>query len=128
MAVRTGAELARLRRAQSASEARHQLRNALDTFERLGAAPWAARARAELRASGTPTTHPAPGPTAPLTPQEREIAALAAPGLTKKQIGERLYPCPRTVSTHPYNAFPKVGISSRAARHDTLAEQPPASD
>ena len=71
---------------------------------------------------------PGPGPTAPLTPQEREIAALAAPGLTKKQIGERLYPCPRTVSTHPYNAFPKVGISSRAALHDTLAEQPPASD
>ncbi|MEV7737313.1 helix-turn-helix transcriptional regulator [Streptomyces sp. NPDC088921] len=117
----------RLRRAQSASEARHQLRNTLDTFERLGAAPWAARARAELRASGMPTTHPAPGPTAPLTPQEREIAALAAAGLTNKQIGERLYLSPRTVSTHLYNVFPKLGISSRAALRDALAEQPPAS-
>lgn len=61
----------RLSRAQSASDARHQLRNALDTFERLGAAPWAARARAELGASGTPTTHPAPGPTATLPPGQR---------------------------------------------------------
>ncbi|MFJ8785274.1 MULTISPECIES: LuxR C-terminal-related transcriptional regulator [unclassified Streptomyces] len=111
-----------LRRAQSASEARHQLRNALDTFGRLVAAKWAARARAELRASGTPTTHLAPGPIAPLTPQEREIAALAAAGLNKQQIGERLYPFPRTVSTHLCNAFPKLAISSRAA----LAEQPPA--
>ncbi|WP_370743391.1 helix-turn-helix transcriptional regulator [Streptomyces sp. LUP47B] len=69
----------------------------------------------------------APGPTAPLTPQEREIAALAAAGLTNKQIGERLYLSPRTVSTHLDNAFPKLGISSRAALRDALAEQPPAS-
>ncbi|MYW01169.1 AAA family ATPase, partial [Streptomyces sp. SID3343] len=52
----------RLRRAQSPSASRHQLTDALDTFERLGAAPWAARARAELRASGTPTPHPTPRP------------------------------------------------------------------
>ncbi|MYS85358.1 AAA family ATPase [Streptomyces sp. SID5474] len=117
----------RLRRARSTSEARLQLTNALDTFERLGAAPWTARARAELRASGIPTTHPTPGPTAPLTPQEREIATLAAAGLTNKQIGERLYLSPRTVSTHLYNLFPKLGISSRAALRDALVELPPTS-
>jgi DNA-binding NarL/FixJ family response regulator len=117
----------RLCRARSTSESRHQLTNALDTFERLGAAPWAARARAELRASGIPTTRPAPGPTAPLTPQEREIATLAAAGLTNKQIGERLYLSPRTVSTHLYNLFPKLGISSRAALRDALVEPPPTS-
>lgn len=116
----------RLRRAQSTSEARHQLTNALDTFDRLGAVPWAARARAELRASGiTTAAHPAPGPTAPLTPQEREIAALAAAGLTNKQIGERLYLSPRTVSSHLYHLFPKLGISSRAALRDALADLPP---
>ncbi|MFI6435074.1 LuxR C-terminal-related transcriptional regulator [Streptomyces sp. NPDC050759] len=114
-----------LRRAQCASDARHQLRNAPNTFERLGAAPWAARALAELHASGTPTTHPAPGPTVTLPPQQREIAALAPAGLTKKQIGERLYSSPRTMSTHLDNASPELGISSRAALRDTLAEQPP---
>lgn len=115
----------RLRRAKSTSEARHQLTHALDAFERLGAAPWAVRARAELRASGTPTAHPASGPAAPLTPQEREIAALAAAGLTNKQIGERLYLSPRTVSSHLYHVFPKLGISSRAALRDALGEVPP---
>ncbi|MEY9839787.1 DNA-binding CsgD family transcriptional regulator [Streptacidiphilus sp. EB103A] len=112
----------RLRRAKSTTEARHQLTNALDAFERLGAAPWAARARAELRASGTPIAHPPSGPAAPLTPQEREIAALAASGLTNKQIGERLNLSPRTVSSHLYHLFPKLGISSRAALRDALGE------
>ncbi|MEY9965706.1 DNA-binding CsgD family transcriptional regulator [Streptacidiphilus sp. MAP12-16] len=117
----------RLRRAKSTSEARHQLTIALDVFERLGAVPWAARARAELRASGTPAAHPASGPAAPLTPQEREIAELAAAGLTNKQIGERLYLSPRTVSSHLYRLFPKLGISSRAALRDALGELPPTS-
>ncbi|MYW06645.1 helix-turn-helix transcriptional regulator, partial [Streptomyces sp. SID3343] len=54
-----------------------------------------------------------------------EIATLAAAGLTNKQIGERLYLSPRTVSTHLYNLFPKLGISSRAALRDALADPPP---
>jgi hypothetical protein len=33
-------------------EARGHLREALERFERLGAAPWAEHARAELRAAG----------------------------------------------------------------------------
>ncbi|MFE3202362.1 helix-turn-helix transcriptional regulator [Embleya sp. NPDC059237] len=114
----------RLRRAKSTSEARRQLTDALDTFERLGAAPWAARARTELRATGTPAAHPGSGPAPALTPQEREIAELAAAGLTNKQIAERLYLSPRTVSTHLYHVFPKLGIISRAALRDAL-ERPP---
>ncbi len=112
----------RLRRAKSTAEARRLLTNALDTFERLGAAPWAARTRAELRATGTPTTHP---PAGPLTPQEHEIASLAAAGLTNKQIGERLNLSPRTVSSHLYHLFPKLGITSRAALRDALGQPPP---
>ncbi|MFK0281897.1 AAA family ATPase [Streptomyces sp. NPDC090499] len=114
----------RLRRVRSTTEARHQLTNALDTFERLGAVPWAVRARAELRACGVPTVRPAAGPTTALTPQEREIAELAAAGLTNKQIGERLYLSPRTVSSHLYNLFPKLGIGSRAALRDALEHLP----
>ncbi|MGI5240358.1 AAA family ATPase [Dactylosporangium sp. CA-139066] len=117
----------RLRRAKATTEARKQLTDALDAFERLGAAPWAARARSELRASGlahnqTPTRAMMDA----LTPQEREIAGLAAAGLTNKQIGERLYLSPRTVSAHLYNVFPKLGISSRAALRDALGDAPPS--
>ncbi|MFJ3903950.1 AAA family ATPase [Streptomyces sp. NPDC090025] len=118
----------RLRRAKAQSEARHHLANALDTFERLGAAPWAARARTELRATGTPSAHPAPGPATALTPQEREIAELAATGLTNKQIAARLYLSPRTVSSHLYHVFPKLGVTSRAALRDALAHSPLSPD
>ncbi len=94
---------------------------ALDTFERLDAHPWMSRARNELRASGLKL-----GTTAidSLTPQQREIARLAAAGLTNKRIGERLFLSPRTVGTHLYQLFPKLGVTSRAALRDGLAQLP----
>jgi DNA-binding NarL/FixJ family response regulator len=63
-----------------------------------------------------------------LTPQQRQVAELAAAGLTNKQIGERLFLSPRTVATHLYEVFPKLGITSRAALRDALASQPPEDD
>jgi DNA-binding CsgD family transcriptional regulator len=59
-----------------------------------------------------------------LTPQEHEIASLAASGLSNKQIGTRLYLSPRTVSGHLYRIFPKLGISTRAALRDALGNLP----
>ncbi|MGW4531816.1 helix-turn-helix transcriptional regulator [Nocardia sp. NPDC004340] len=114
----------RLRRVKSTSEARHQLADAQDTFERLGAIPWATRCHAELRASGLTVADRGTEPPGPLTPQEREIADLAAAGLTNKQIGERLYLSPRTIGAHLYRVFPKLGISSRAALRDALERLP----
>jgi len=61
---------------------------------------------------------------ASLTPQQREIATLAAAGLTNKQIGERLFLSPRTIQTHLYQIFPKLGITSRAALRDALTTSP----
>jgi DNA-binding NarL/FixJ family response regulator len=58
-----------------------------------------------------------------LSAQQREIALLAATGLTNKQIGERLYLSPRTVATHLYQVFPKLGVTSRAALRDALAAE-----
>jgi DNA-binding CsgD family transcriptional regulator len=112
----------RLRRARANSEARVPLSTAHDTFARLGARPWIDRASKELRASGwiAPRTTTTPGARA-LTPQEREIADLAAAGLSNKQIAERLYLSHRTVGAHLYQIFPKLGISSRAALRDALA-------
>ncbi|MER5916544.1 helix-turn-helix transcriptional regulator [Streptomyces sp. NPDC001982] len=46
--------------------------------------------------------------------------SLAAAGLSTKQIGEKLFLSPRTVSTHLYQLFPKLGVTSRAALRDAL--------
>nr|WSY48996.1 AAA family ATPase [Streptomyces sp. NBC_00886] len=115
----------RLRRVKSTTEARTRLADAIDTFERLGARPWAARAGNELRATGLSVG--AAGVTGPtsLTPQQREIALLAAAGLTNKQIAERLFLSPRTVAAHMRQLFPKLGVASRAALRDALADLPP---
>jgi DNA-binding NarL/FixJ family response regulator len=59
-----------------------------------------------------------------ITPQELEIAMMAASGLTNKQIGERLYLSPRTIGAHLYQVFPKLGVTSRAALRDALATLP----
>ncbi|BCB86216.1 AAA family ATPase [Phytohabitans suffuscus] len=106
-----------LRRHHAASAAREQLAAARHAFEQLGAVPWTARAEAELRAAGAT---PAAGPVT-LTPQEREIALLAATGLTNKEIGQRLHLSHRTVGAHLYRVFPKLGIGSRAALRDALS-------
>ncbi len=109
-----------LRRTHAPQAARIQLTRAADTFRSLGARPWVARAEHELRATGQPhRSHEASGATA-LTPQEYQIASLAASGLSNKQIGARLYLSPRTVSGHLYRIFPKLGISTRAALRDAL--------
>ncbi|WP_448639702.1 response regulator transcription factor [Geodermatophilus sp. URMC 63] len=55
---------------------------------------------------------------------EREIAELAAGGASNREIGERLYMSPRTVGSHLYRIFPKLGITSRGGLRDALnAEQ-----
>lgn len=90
-----------------------------------GAVPWwRRRAGSELRATGvTIGTAEAIGE-ASLTPQQLEIAQLAAAGLTNREIGERLFLSPRTVGSHLYQLFPKLGITSRAALRDALEDLP----
>jgi DNA-binding CsgD family transcriptional regulator len=110
----------RLRRLRSRSASRAHLTSALDAFERLGAEPWAARAAGELRATGLSRPRGELWDRDALTPQELEIARLAATGLTNRQIGERLFLSRRTVGFHLYRIFPKLGITSRAALRDAL--------
>ncbi|WP_223242184.1 helix-turn-helix domain-containing protein, partial [Streptomyces sp. CBMA123] len=110
-----------LRRTRRRTDARPHLTAALETFDRLAAHPWAARARTELSATGTPapaqTPHTTPNP---LTPQELQIARLAAAGLTNRDIAAQLFLSPRTVAHHLYKAYPKLGITSRTALPTTL--------
>ncbi|WP_214320569.1 ATP-binding protein [Nonomuraea sediminis] len=103
-----------LRRARRKSDARTRLVSALEDFERLGATPWAERARAELDATGwTAPRNTGVDRFARLTPQERQIVQLAAQGLTNRDIAAHLFLSPRTVGQHLYKAYPKLGVTSR---------------
>jgi len=103
-----------LRRCRRQREARTVLRQAGECFTSLGTTGFARQAARELRAAGETGRRPPvdglPHPTA----QELEIARLAATGLTNQEIGERLFLSHRTVGSHLYHLFPKLGITNRA--------------
>jgi DNA-binding CsgD family transcriptional regulator len=114
----------RLRRRRQPRVAREHLHAALATFERLGAKPWAERARAELRASGErlrrrhdPAAHDE------LTPQELQVSLAAADGLTSKEIGARLFLSPKTVDFHLGRAYRKLDVRSRSELIRLFAQQ-----
>jgi DNA-binding CsgD family transcriptional regulator len=110
----------RLRRLRRTRDARIHLEAARDGFDRLGALLWSQRAATELQATGSSRRAGVAGGTASLTPQELEVAQLAASGLTNREIATRLFLSPRTVSAHLYRAFPKLGITTRATLRDAL--------
>ncbi|MFD0277399.1 AAA family ATPase [Kitasatospora sp. NPDC127111] len=109
-----------LRRSRRPSEARQQLAAALDLAERHGAGPLTTAARNELRASGVATAPGSVDVLAELTAQQQQIVRMAATGLSNREIGERLFLSPRTVGTHLYNVYPKLGISRRHQLRDLL--------
>jgi len=113
-----------LRRRRRINDAKAVLTEALGTFQRLGARSWAERAQAELRACGVPVAR-APGePDAleELTPQQRQIVHLASDGLTDREIADRLFLSPRTVGSHLYRSYPKLGVASRHQLRDVIAQ------
>jgi DNA-binding CsgD family transcriptional regulator len=103
-----------LRRSRRKAEARTPLRAAVGYLDRIGAVPWAEQARAELSATGV--TAPGPDRTSlpRLTPQELQVARLAAQGLSNRDIAAQLFLSPRTVGYHLYKAYPKLGVTSRS--------------
>jgi DNA-binding CsgD family transcriptional regulator/tetratricopeptide (TPR) repeat protein len=105
-----------LRRARRRADARVNLQSAASIFDRLGATPWADRARGELRATGAnpPGRDGDPSPVSTLTPQELQVARLAAAGLSNRDIAAQLFLSPRTVGYHLYKAYPKLGVTTRA--------------
>jgi DNA-binding CsgD family transcriptional regulator len=116
-----------LRRARRRVEARAHLAAAVDTFQRLGANPWADRAGAELRATGQ-TLRREDTSRMRLTPQEMQVVQLVAAGGSNKEVAAKLFLSPRTVAYHLHKAYPKLGVSSRTelARldFDTLLTAP----
>jgi DNA-binding CsgD family transcriptional regulator len=114
-----------LRRQRRVAESRAALRSARDTFDALGCAPWSDQARRELRASGERSRRRVPEARDQLTAQELQIAQLAAEGLSNREIGQQLFLSHRTVSTHLYRVFPKLGITSRAELSAALRTSAP---
>ena len=112
-----------LRRQRRAGESRVSLRAARDAFDALGALPWGERARQELRAAGEMSRRPSPGALDYLSPQELQVALMAAEGMTNRQIGQQLYLSHRTVSTHLYRIFQKLGITARSQLPNALSTQ-----
>jgi DNA-binding CsgD family transcriptional regulator len=103
-----------LRRQRRIAESRAPLRNARDAFDAPGCGSWGDQARRELRASGESSRRRDPAARELLTAQELQIAQLAAEGLPNREIGQRLFVSHRTVSTHLYRIFPKLGITARS--------------
>jgi len=108
-----------LRRNRQRTAARAQLLEASRLFETLGALPWSARARQELRATGGSTDSTADLDA--LTPQERSVAEAVASGRTNREVAEALFLSPRTVEYHLGNVYRKLGLHGRAALARRLA-------
>lgn len=113
-----------LRRAKRRRDARRELRAAYDMFDGMGAEWFAARAAAELSASGERARSRTPATTFDLTPQEARVAGLAAEGETNNQIAAELFISPRTVEYHLGKVFRKLGVTSRAQLVRNLLASP----
>lgn len=102
-----------LRRRRRAADARAPLREACDLFDAIGVPTWAERARGELRATGERSRRRTDDTRDELTAQEMQIAQMAAEGLNNRDIAQRLFLSHRTMGSHLYRIFPKLGITSR---------------
>ncbi len=116
----------RLRRARRRAAARGWLERAQRGFERLGAEPWAARARTELRATGGRAAPHAAAPVEELTPHELQVALLVAEGRTNREVGAALFLSPKTIEHHLGSIYRKLGLRSRVQLAALLADQLPS--
>ena len=119
VAVRTGPASAGLRRvaATAAADQRRQARPRGGPGNvpppRRGAVDLARGSRAACLRCSRETRPAAPGGLDGLTAQQREIVVLAGRGLTNGEIADRLFLSPRTVASHLYRSYPKLGIAGR---------------
>ena len=102
-----------LRHARRPADAREPLRRAHELATACGAEPLAERARAELNAAGGRARREALSGVESLTPSEQRVAAMAAEGMTNREIAQALFVTPKTVEVHLSSAYRKLEISSR---------------
>jgi DNA-binding CsgD family transcriptional regulator len=102
-----------LRRQRRHLDARNELRIAYEMFTDFGMEAFAERARVELSAGGGRARKLTAETLNPLTPQESEVARLAAQGNTNREIAAQLFISPSTVEYHLHKAFRKLDVKSR---------------
>jgi DNA-binding CsgD family transcriptional regulator len=110
------------RRSNLRSEARDQLRHAVELATICGAVPLAARAETELLATGARPRRVALSGLESLTPSERRVAEMAAEGPTNREIAQALFVTPKTVEVHLSSVYRKLGISSRSQLPSALSK------
>jgi DNA-binding CsgD family transcriptional regulator len=115
----------RLRRARRRADARDPLKEALETFERLGARGWSERTRTELRATGEQQTRRAETAAEQLTPHELQIAVLVAQGMTNREAAAALFLSPKTIEYHLGQIYRKLDVRGRAQLARLMAMELP---
>jgi len=100
---------------QTRLEAAAEARRALINFDRLGARPLGDRARRVLRDLGERLRPPRQVVTGDLSDRELQVVRLVADGFSNKEIADRLYISPRTVTTHLQHVYQRLGLASRTA-------------
>jgi DNA-binding CsgD family transcriptional regulator len=116
---------AALRRSGRRRDAREPLKAGLELAERCGATVLAARARAETKAAGARPRRTALHGQEALTAREHQVSALAAAGLSNRQIAERLVVTVKTVEWHLRQSYAKLGVSSRKELRGKLPDPEP---
>ncbi|MCH5676584.1 helix-turn-helix transcriptional regulator [Streptomyces gilvus] len=115
-----------LRRGKRRSDARKQLRAAYESFHTFGAVLYAERARLELLATGATARRRSEETRFDLTPRERQVAFMAASGLTNGEIATTLFVTASTVEFHLSKVFRKLGITSRRQIPGAIGDPGPA--
>lgn len=113
---------AALRRANQRVDARTPLSSGLALAEQIGAQALAERALAELLATGARPRRTLVRGADSLTASERRVAALAAEGLTISEVAQALFVTRKTIETHLYGAYRKLGINSRDELGSALSQ------
>jgi DNA-binding CsgD family transcriptional regulator len=111
-----------LRRENRRLDAREQLRQARNMFDAMGAEAFAERATRELLATGATARERTVTTQADLTPQEVQIARLAAAGRTNPEIGSELFISAKTVEYHLSKVFTKLGFRTRRELRAVVAQ------
>lgn len=111
-----------LRRQRRRRDARTHLRTALESFEDTGSLGFAERARSELFATGERALERNEQSRLRLTPQESQIARLAAGGARNRDIASQLFLSSATVDYHLRKVYRKLGISTRTQLARAIAE------
>lgn len=101
------------RRSGERSKSRKPLRAGLQMAQRCGATALAERAYTELRATGARPRKIVGSGVEQLTPSERRVAAMAADGMSNRDIAQALFITVKTVEAHLGHAYQKLEISSR---------------